>query len=219
MTTDRPVIREIITKAVCGKGNYKYQRSIDLDMPAGNTMIQVLGNYVSNAVLDTASVVDNPLQGKTVKVKGHYDVHVWYAFNQDTKAAKTTVTFTEYIPILTYEGESISHQQAFARITQKPRCYKAYVKNAGDKSIIRVEIELGLAAEIVGLVKLKVGITPSVSSLVKPIKGQELLPPTKKTTIELDNSSSNLILDLKCDEDLQEEDDDCYCLSQNEYDL
>lgn len=217
MTTGRPGVREIITKAVCGTGTYKYQRSIDLEIPIGHKTIQVLGNYVSNAAIDEALTVDRPMQGKTVQVKGHYDVHVWYAYDQDTQAAKTTVTFIEYIPMQMYGGESITNQRAFAKITQKPRCSKAYVKNLSDKSVIRVEIEQNLAAEVVGYTKLKVGVSPATLAAQAPVIGQELVPPGG-SAVQQASISSNYYLDLKCEEDLPEEDDEDYEYSQDEFD-
>lgn len=217
MTTDRPGVREIITKAVCGTGTYKYQRSIDLEIPINHTTIQVLGNYVSNASLDEAVVVERTKQGKAVQVKGHYDVHVWYAYDQDTQAAKTTVTFIEYIPMQMYGGESITSQQAFAKITKKPRCNKAHVKVLGDKAVIRVEIEQQLAAEIVGYTKLKVGVSPANLAANAPVIGQELVPPEGRL-VKQAGISGNYYLDLKCEEDLPEEDDEDYDYSQDEYD-
>lgn len=220
MTTGRPGIREIITKAVCGTGNYKYQRSIDLEIPISHKAIQVLGNYVSNAALEEAVAVDRPRLGKAVQVKGHYDVHIWYAYDQDTQAAKTTVTFIEYIPMQMYGGESISNQQAFAKITQKPRCTRAYVKDLGDKSIIRVEIEQNLAAEIVGYTKLKVGVSPTTLAAQATVIGQELVPPEGRAVQQANmaSMSANYYLDLKCEEDLPEEDDEDYDYSQDEFD-
>ncbi len=209
MSTDRPVIREIITKAVCGRGTYRYQRLIDLELPAGQKSIQVLGHFVSNAGLAEAAVVNQVGSGKAVRVKGHYDVHIWYAFDQDTRAAKTTVTFSEDIPIQMFGGEDISGQQAVAEITQQPRCRKAYVKNLGEQSVVRVEIDQDLAAEVVGITKLKVGTIPATAASTTGVTGQELLPP-QKLAAEYVSSTPNYCLDLKCEEDLPEEDDEDY---------
>lgn len=216
MATDRPVIREVITKAVCGTGTYKYQRSIDLEVPVSHDTVQVLGNFVSNAVLTEAKVVDSTKYGKAVQVKGHYDVHVWYAYDQETRAAKSTVTFIEYIPIKMHGGESISNPQAFANIVQKPRCRKAYVKKLGDKSVIRVEIEQDLSAEVVGTTKLKVGIIPSALASSEPVMGQELLAPQGPAPIIV-NHEHDYSFDLKYEEDLPEEDDEEEDYFQNEY--
>ncbi len=214
MTTDRPVIREIMTKAVCGKGNYKYQRSIDLEVPISQKTIQVLGNFVSNAALEEATVVEKTRMGKAVQVKGHYDVHVWYAYDQDTRAAKTTVTFIEYIPIKMYGGESLSNEQASVEFIQKPRCNKAYVKSLGDKTVIRVEIEHTMAAQVVGLTKLKVSVVPGAAA-VEPVVGQELTPPQTASCKPADQPYG-YCLDLKCEEDLPEEDED-YSYFRDEY--
>ena len=212
MSADRPVVREIITKAVCGQGTYKYQRSIDLEVPVGHSDIQVLGTFVSNPGLDEAVVVDNTKYGKAVQVKGHYDVHVWYAPDQETRSAKTTVTFIEYIPINLIGGESISNPQAFAKISQKPRCRKAYVLNSGDKTVIRVEIEQDLACEVIGLTKVKVGISSSPGLFAEPVKGRELIPPSSSC---FESPSPENYFDMKCEEDLPDEDYDDY--EDNEY--
>lgn len=237
MTTDRPVIREIITKAVCGKGSYRYQRSIDLEIPESQKTVQVLGNFVSNAALDEAQVVDSTKYGKSVQVKGHYDVHVWYANDQDTRAAKTTVMFIEYIPMKMYGGENITGEKALAKIIHKPHCNKAHVKNLGDKTVIRVEIEQNLAAEIIGSTKLKVGISPAVITGSGSVSGQELLPPPAFASQPLSApfnaamnaamnvamnaplaSPQNYCFDQKYDEDLPEEDDEYFEYSPDEFD-
>jgi len=116
-----------------------------------------------------------------------------------------------------YGGESISNQQGFAKITQKPRCIKAYVKNPGDKSIIRIELEQILAAEIVGYTKLKVGVSPTALAAKEPVIGQELIPPEGQA-LQQPNISANYYLDLKCEEDLPEEDDEDYEYPQDEFD-
>jgi len=212
MTTDRPVLREIITKAVCGTGTYTYQRSIDLEVPVNNN-IQVLGHFVSNADIEQASVVDHNKYGKSVQVRGRYNVHVWYAYDQDTQAAKTTVTFIEHIPIKMYGGESKA-LEPLVHIIQKPRCNKAYVKNLDDKSVIRVEIEQTLGTEVSGMTTLKIGVIPAAMSAIKPVTGKELVPPEKYSP-QYAVSDPNYF-DLKCEEDLPEEDDD-YSFFYDEY--
>lgn len=212
MSADRPVVREIMTKAVCGQGTYKYQRSIDLEVPVGHNDIQVLGTFVSNSGLDEAVVVDNAKYGKAVQVTGHYDVHVWYAPDQETRSAKTTVTFIEYIPIKLVGGESISNPQASAKISQKPRCRKAYVLNSGEKTVIRVEIAQDLACEVIGLTKIRVGIASSASLYSAPVTGRELIPPQSSC---LETTCPETYFDTKCEEDLPEEDFEDY--EDNEY--
>lgn len=209
MTTDRPVIREVITKAVCGTGTYKYQRSIDLEVPASQKDIQVLGHFVSNSAIDEAVVVDRSRQGKCVQVKGHYAVHVWYAYDQETRAVKTTVTFIEYIPIKLYGGESIADPAAVVQIIQKPRCIKAHVIKLEEKSIVRVEIEQTLSTEVIGLTTLKIGVVPASVAEVKTVTGRELVPPRKHTP-QFVIPEPNCCFDLKCEEDLPEEDEDDY---------
>jgi len=213
MVTDHPVIREIITRAVCGKGSYNYQRSIDLEVPIRQKTVQVLGNFISNAVLDEATVMDYSRNGKAVQVKGRYDVHVWYAYDQETCAAKTTVSFIEYIPIQLISDAVVSDLQAVAEILEKPRCRKAYVKDLDEKSVIRIEIEQLLSAEVIGLTKVKVGIAPSTAIPLTPYMGRELLPPQSRGP---DTLETGCYLDLKCEEDLPEDDED-YEYGQDEY--
>jgi len=208
MTTDRPEIREIVTKAVCGRGSYTYLRSIDLEVPVSHKTIQVLGSHISGSSLDSVTVIEKTKQGTAVEVKGRYDIHVWYTYDQDTKAAKTTVTFIEYIPIELYGGESITNPQALVEITRKPRCTKAHVKNLGDRTVIRVEIEQQFAAQVIGMTKLKVAAMSAAGVGVETVKGQELVPPPQPA-----GNCSYPVSDyynLKCDEDLPEEYDDDY---------
>lgn len=206
MSTDRPVIREIFTKAVCGHGSYKYNRTIDLEIPGDQQNIQVLGTFVSNAVLDGSTIVDNPRYGKAVQVKGHYDVHVWYAPDQETRSAKTTVTFIEYIPIKILGGDSTSDLESIARITQKPHCRKAYVQRSACHSVIRVEIEQELYTEVIGLTKLKVAISGYSELNKTPVIGQELIPPQGETgDYTLKAASYDCCYDLKCDDDFTDD--------------
>lgn len=204
MTTDRPEVREIITKAVCGKGAFKYQRFIDLEVPVKQKAIQVLGNYVSNGFLVEAVPADSAVHGKSVRIKGHYDVHVWYAYDQETSAAKSTVTFTEYVPIQYIGSAQVSNQQASAKIVEKPKCRKAIVINNGDKTVIRVEIEQLMTAEVIGLTKVKVGIIPSANTA--SVKGQELTPPLP--AVARFQPVADYSFDLKCEEDFPEDEED-----------
>lgn len=214
MTADRPDIREIFTKAVCGSGSFKYQRTIDLEIPSDQQNIQVLGTFVSNAALDEAVVVENPKYGKAVRVKGRYDVHVWYAPDQETRSAKSTVTYMEYIPIKLLGGDSTSNLQATAKIVQKPFCRKAFVQMSGNKPVIRVEIEQDLYTEVIGLTKLKVGISSNKPIGYEPVLGQELLPPK---SVEPESSvKAALCYDLKCEDDVADDYED-YEYLQDEY--
>jgi spore coat protein E len=203
MTTNHPEMREIVTKAVCGRGSHDYQQSIDLELSLENEAIRVLGNFVSNAMIDEATLIETDAGDKTVEVKGHYDIHVWYSFDQETKAAKTTVTFKEHIPIELYGKGSITNPQVFAAIKQKPRCLKAHVKNSVDTPIIRVEIEQELTAEVIGQTKIKVGVKQQAIA-ANTLQGIELKPPD----CSVEKHPLDCPLDLKCDEDLPDEDED-----------
>ncbi|TLM97634.1 outer spore coat protein CotE, partial [bacterium] len=115
-------LREVITKAVCGKGVHSYRRTIEIPVPGKRTPIQILGNYITNSRLEGSSVIEGYGGARLVQVKGAYDIHVWYACEHETYSEKTTVNYVELIPIKTYGGESIINPRANAEIVRRPVC-------------------------------------------------------------------------------------------------
>ncbi len=199
-------LREVITKAVCGKGIQKYRRTVEIPVPGKYTAIQILGNYITNSRLEASSVTDSYGGAKTVQVKGSYDVHVWYACEHETYSEKTTVHYVEIIPIKAYGGESITNPRSIAEITKRPICRKVYAQDSGNTTVIKIDVEQELQAEIIGETKLKIASVPAPKTGRQTISGIELLPPAPAGSIG--NPYEEYYPDLKCEEDLPEEEEE-----------
>jgi spore coat protein E len=137
MSIDKDLsVREIITKAVCGKGRKFSHVSHTVTPPFSPTSI--LGAWIINNQYEAVH------SGDGVEVVGTYDINIWYSHNRNTKTdvAKETISFVEIVP-LTYLDKK--HKSATAEVsavaTQEPNCVEASISSSGDSVIIRVERE------------------------------------------------------------------------------
>ncbi len=174
--TSEAIMREIVTKAVCGKGQVLQQNIVDIPISTPE-QVQILGNFVSNAKMKSAVPLALPKNKKLVKIEGQYDVHVWYSVGQDTYSVKKTISYIETVPVATYSSEDFTNAHATGEIIAAPKCNKAYVVEDSDHKIIKLEIEQELAAEVIGLTKLYVKSVPSETIQEDEIFGQELIAP------------------------------------------
>ena len=74
--------REIITKAVVGKGR-KYTKSTHT-CESNNEPTSILGCWVINHSYEARK------NGKHVEIEGFYDVNTWYSFDGNTKTEVVT---------------------------------------------------------------------------------------------------------------------------------
>jgi spore coat protein E len=199
-------LREVITKAVCGRGEQGYRRTIEIPVPGKRTPIQVLGNYITNSRLEGSSVIEGYGGAKLVQVKGAYDIHVWYACEHETYCEKTTVNYVELIPIKTYGGESIINPRSYAEIVRRPVCRKVYAQESGGITYIKIEVEQEFLAEIIGETKLKIASVPGEKANIQTVRGIELVPPDCDGRCA--NHYDDYYPDLKCEEDLPEEEEE-----------
>ena len=145
--------REIVTKAVVGKG--KISNSSEVIVSPINSASKVLGCWIINHYF-----VSNFDNGK-VFVKGRYDVHVWYGFNDDTDTVvhKQTVDYYEEFSLNVKNGVGINENNEFTiRCLKYPTCSGLSLNSDGTVSV-KVEKELSL--DIIGEAKLKVQISES----------------------------------------------------------
>ncbi|MDB5054768.1 MAG: spore coat protein [Bacilli bacterium] len=128
--------REIITKAVCGKGR-KFSQVSHTVTPS-HAPTSILGAWIINNQYETAKSSDG------VEVLGTYDINIWYSYDKNTKTdvAKETISYVDVVP-LTYLDKK--HKEATAEVsaeaTQEPNCVEASVSSQGESVIIRVERE------------------------------------------------------------------------------
>ena len=80
--------REIVTKAVIGKG--KRTSSNEFSVETNDTPDTVLGCWVINHTFSGSKY------SNIVLVNGSYDVNFWYSYDNDTKTSVATKTFFLY---------------------------------------------------------------------------------------------------------------------------
>ena len=128
-------IREIVTKAVIGKGKKRFKITSplnDLRSPADS----ILGCWIINHKFG-ARKCDN-----SVDVKGVYDINVWYSFadNTQTEVARQTIEYDDQVNVhrtirdCLYEGDEV-----IARTIQQPTCVDARIEVIGETKM-RVSI-------------------------------------------------------------------------------
>ena len=137
--------KEIVTKAVIGKGkkNYKDKYQVSVEQKPST----ILGCWIIN----------HNFQGKEdnnqISITGSFDVNVWYSYENDTKTTVVTknITYSEK-ESLTLEQKEITGKEIIIRSLKQPSCISA--KEEGN--IINLEIEKELGIEIIGDTKVKI---------------------------------------------------------------
>ncbi|MFP3124027.1 outer spore coat protein CotE [Ectobacillus funiculus] len=145
--------REIITKAVVGKGR-KYTKSTHTVDP-NNNPTSILGCWVINHVYEANKY------GKYVQIEGYYDVNTWYSYDENTKTEVVTerVRYEEEIKVR-YRDKNFTgdDHEIIARVLQHPNCLEAVISPNGNKIVATVEREF--ICEIVGETKVCVRVNP-----------------------------------------------------------
>ena len=141
--------KEIVTKAVVGKGRKKFSNTYNLELDNPST---IFGCWVINHNFKGVKEKDS------VKVDGSFDVNIWYSKEDNTKTlvAEETIEYSEIIPITTlddYDGQD----EIIVRMIKQPTCVDATVE---DGKVI-YKIEMTIATELVGDTKIKIGVEDS----------------------------------------------------------
>jgi spore coat protein E len=152
--TDRPVeYRQILTKAVCGKGRKFSQMSHSIQPP--DNIDTILGAWVINHNYDCHKV------GEAIEVRGSYDINIWYSTKGNTKTdvMQETVYYTEQVPLTFYDRNTREASVSVsAAVTQAPNCIEASIASHKDGVTVRVEKEF--LVELTGETKVCVPVFP-----------------------------------------------------------
>ncbi|MBW7456562.1 outer spore coat protein CotE [Paenibacillus sepulcri] len=128
--------REIITKAVCGKGRKFSTVTHTVTPPHHPTSI--LGAWVINHQYEAVR------SGDGIEVIGTYDINIWYSYNKnsETDVAKETLSYVEHVPLSYLDPKHrASTEEVTAESTQEPNCVEANISASGSSVVIRVERE------------------------------------------------------------------------------
>lgn len=145
--------REIITKAVVGKGR-KFTQSSHTLAPK-NRPTSILGCWVIKHEYKAKK------SGSNVEVDGRYDVNIWYSYNNNTKTEvwTETVSYKDNIKLRYKDEDSIGDDyEVIVRVLQQPNCLECTISPNGNKTIVQVEREL--LAEVIGETKVCVAVNP-----------------------------------------------------------
>jgi len=140
--------KEIVTKAVIGKGKKYYKNAYTIETEYLPTT--VLGCWVINHSFKGTDV------GGKIVINGSFDVNVWYSYDNDTKTTVITkkITYSEAVMVRQKEITDATTKDIIVRSLKQPSCINA--KENGKTIAIEIEKELGI--EVVGDTKIKVPI-------------------------------------------------------------
>jgi|SRR5699024_3979877 len=149
MTISNQDYREIITKAICGRGRKRVQSS-DQIKPQQHPS-SVLGCWIINHQYEATSGGEEKVQ-----ITGTYDVNIWYSYKENTKTDVVTdkVQYTDEIPLTDVDSQSVtSFDEVVASVIKQPNCIQCKI---GDNGEIDVDIEREFMVEVVGETKVQV---------------------------------------------------------------
>ena len=140
--------REIVTKAVLGKGKKTFLHKDSLE--CSNKPTTVLGCWVINHNFSGVK------QNDQVSIMGSYDINIWYSYDNDTKTDVIKKTYN-YNEVVKMHNENSKYDEAtiIVRSLSDPKCVKVTIDN--DKINYEVEVELGI--ELVGDTKVKIQVS------------------------------------------------------------
>ena len=111
--------KEIVTKAVVGKGKkyYKNTYKVNTDSPVDT----VLGCWVINHKFSGSDEA-----GKIV-INGSYDVNLWYSYDNNTKTSVITknIPYKELVTVSQKETTDTSKKDIIVRCLKGPSCISA----------------------------------------------------------------------------------------------
>ena len=138
--------REIVTKAVVGKGKKTFNTTKTLTPDCVPTTI--LGCWVINHNFKGYK------KENKINIEGSYDVNIWYSCLNDTKTevARETVRYQEEVNVPRSDESDITNEDIIIRSLKQPTCTRADIVEG--KIEYTIQKELGI--EIVGDVKVKI---------------------------------------------------------------
>lgn len=142
--------REIVTKAVVGKG--RLANTNQAIISTTNSVSKVLGCWIINHYF-----INNYEDGRVV-AHGKYDLHVWYGYNgdSDTEIHKQTIDYVEEYTLKMKHIEKLSEEnELISKCVKYPVCSGLTLNSDGT---ISVTIDKELWLDIIGETTLKVQI-------------------------------------------------------------
>lgn len=143
-------IREIITKAVIGKGRLKNKTTYPLHQIVD--VSSILGCWIVNHRYEAH------LRQERLYVQGSFDLNIWYSLDHEQKSQVyvENIAYEDELKIITKEKVSFDADlMLLTTCPQAPVCLEAKINDAG---IIEVTVEKILHVDIVGETKISVEV-------------------------------------------------------------
>lgn len=140
--------KEIVTKAIIGKGKRYYKNTYTIETEFEPTT--VLGCWVINHKFKGSEI------GDKIVVDGSFDVNIWYSYDNDTKTTVITkkIKYSESANVRQRETTDMGSKDIIVRSLKQPNCINAEKEG----KTIKIEIEKEIGIEIVGDTKIKVAV-------------------------------------------------------------
>ncbi len=142
--------KEIVTKAIVGKGKKHFKNAYTLE--AEHTPTTVLGCWVINHKFKGYK------SGDKIGVDGSFDINIWYSYDNDSKTAviNKTINYNDLFNVKKRASADLSGDtDIIVRSLKQPSCSGVNIK---DGKTISFNIEKELGVEIVGDQKMKIAI-------------------------------------------------------------
>ena len=142
--------KEIVTKAIIGKGKKYFKNGYSLEVSEQPTT--VLGCWVINHNFKGYKINDK------IGVEGSYDVNIWYSYDNDSKTTVVNkkVTYNDLFNVkIKDDVELTSDTDIIVRSLKQPNCTSVNIEENGN---ISFDIEKELGIEIIGETKVKIKI-------------------------------------------------------------
>lgn len=146
--------REIITKAVCGRGR-KLIKDTNYVVPMHKPS-SILGCWIINHQYHAKQGKDHH-----VEVHGSYDINIWYSFNDNTKTEVVSekINYRDEVPLEKKDEHCLDDEyDIMVKAIQQPNCLQCKIEKHGNK--IAVEVEREFVVKVIGETKVNVKVSP-----------------------------------------------------------
>jgi spore coat protein E len=163
--------REIVTKAVVGKG--KKTSHDEFSLKVDNMPNTVLGCWVINHKFKGVR------KGNDVIVDGTYDINVWYSYDNDSKTAVDSQNVA-YSDTLNMKLDSLNDNSddIIIKVLKQPTVTDVKTKDG----IINLTVEKELGVEVVGNTKVRIAVEDDYEEVYDEILDLDNDPELDKIT-------------------------------------
>ena len=138
--------KEIVTKAVIGKGKKYFKNKYSLE--ASEKPTTILGCWIVN------NRFNGKLDNTDANINGSFDINIWYSTNNNTKTnvLSDTINYNEIINIKSKIDADLNDAEIIVKALKQPECTNVSIN--GNNIDFEIEKEIGI--EVVGDTKVKI---------------------------------------------------------------